>query len=116
MIFKCFWPISVYVKLGEKDLYTPCAYGIHMRDNNVSARVELDSYANKVLAVLKAKYGLTNKSEAINKFAEIYGEEIVEKDAKEKYVKKIIGIANKHLKRYNGKKMSVDELDALCEV
>ncbi len=89
---------------------------MHMEDTSVSARIELDSYANKVLAVLKAKYGLRDKSEAINKFAELYGDEIVEKEANEKYVRKIVEISNNHLKKYGNKKMSVEELDALCEV
>jgi len=82
----------------------------------ISARVELDEYANKVLAVLKAKYGLNDKSEAINKFAELYGDEIVEKEPKEDYVKHILEVTNKHLEKNKNKRMSLKELDALCEV
>jgi len=85
-------------------------------EKNISARIELSPYANKVLAVLKAKYGLKDKSEAINKFVEIYGEEIVEKEANEEYIRKIIEITNKHLARYKNKQMDLEELDALCEV
>ena len=87
-----------------------------MNHKNISARVELNPYANKVLAVLKAKYSLKDKSEAINKFVEIYGEEVVEKEANDKYVKKIMEITNKHLKRYKDRKMSLEQLDRLCEV
>lgn len=88
----------------------------HMEQELISARVELDSYANKVLAVLKAKYSLKDKSEAINKFAELYGDEIVEKEAKEEYVKKMIEGIKEHFKKYGHKSMSVEELDKLCEV
>ena len=88
---------------------------MHMEDTSISARIELDSYANKVLAVLKAKYGLRDKSEAINKFAELYGDEVVEKEANEKYVKRVVEISNNHLKKHGHKKMSIKELDALCE-
>lgn len=85
-------------------------------DSKISARVELTAYANKVLAVLKAKYGLQDKSEAINKFAELYGEEVVEKEANDEYVKHILEVTNKHLERNKGRKMNFKELDALCEI
>ncbi len=85
-------------------------------EKEISARIRLNNYANRVLSVIKAKYGLNDKSEAINKFAEIYGDEIVEKEANEEYVKKIIDIANKHLEKYGHRKMSFEELDRLCEV
>jgi len=87
-----------------------------MEQETISARVELSSYANRVLAVLKAKYGLRDKSEAINKFVEIYGDELVEKEANEEYIKRIIEIANRYLERHKGRRMSFEELDRLCEV
>ncbi|MBS3091463.1 DUF2683 family protein [Candidatus Pacearchaeota archaeon] len=87
-----------------------------MENKTISARVELDNYASKVLAVLKAKYNLKDKSEAINKFAELYGDEVVEKEPKEEYVKHILEVTNKHLERHKNKKMSIKELDALFEV
>ncbi len=82
-------------------------------ENTISARIEINEYANKVLAVLKAKYSLKDKSEAINKFAELYGDDIVEKDAKEEYIKKMIEEVNEHYRKYKDRKMSLDELDAL---
>jgi len=87
-----------------------------METKLISARIELDDYTNKVLAVLKAKYGLKDKSEAIKKFAELYGDEIVEKDAKEEYIKKMIEITDRHIKKYGYKSMSIEELDTLCGV
>jgi hypothetical protein len=87
-----------------------------MNQKTVSARVELNDYANKVLRVLKAKYDLKDKSEAINKFAELYGDEITEKEANEEYTKKVIEIVDKHMKKHGKKKMSLEELDSLCEV
>ena len=98
----------------------PYAYQIHkkleMENNTISARIEISDYSNKVLAVIKAKFGLKDKSEAINKFIELYGDEIVEKQANEEYIKKVIEITNNHLKKYKNKKMSLQELDNLCEV
>lgn len=87
-----------------------------MEQETKSARIEINAYANKVFAVLKAKYGLKDKSEAINKFAELYGEELVEKEANEEYVKKMIDIANNHMKKYGRRTMTFEELDALCEM
>lgn len=80
----------------------------------VSAQVYLDDYTNHVLNVIKAKFGLTDKSEAINKLAEIYGEDYVEKDANGEYVKKILEIDERHFKKYGNRKMTLKELDALC--
>ena len=87
-----------------------------MNQRNISARIELNPYSNKVLSVLKAKYSLRDKSEAINKFMEIFGEEVVEKESNENYIKKVIEITNRHLAKYKDKKMSVEELDRLCEM
>jgi hypothetical protein len=87
-----------------------------MQNQTISARVELGSYANKVLGIIKIKYGLKDKSEALNKFIELYGEDIVEQEATEEYVKKIISLSNTHFKKYESKKMSLQELDKLCEV
>ena len=82
----------------------------------ISARVELDNYSNKVLNIIKIKFGLKDKSEALNKFIELYGEEIMEKEANEEYIKKIIDITKRHFEKYGNKKMALQELDKLCEV
>ncbi|VVB65806.1 Uncharacterised protein [Candidatus Gugararchaeum adminiculabundum] len=82
----------------------------------VFARVTLDDYANRVLNVVKAKFGLRDKSEAINKFVEIYGDELVEREASDAYVKKLLTIEEKHFKKHGKKKMSPRELDELCGV
>ena len=80
----------------------------------VFAQVKLDDYTNRVLNVLKAKFGLKDKSEAINKFAEMYGDELVEKEANDQYVKKVLEIAEKHMKAQGSRKMPLKELDRLC--
>lgn len=82
----------------------------------VFARVDLDDYTNKVLNTIKIKFDLKDKSEAINKFAELCGDEIVEKEAKDQYIKKILQIDEKHLKKYGHRKMTLNELDRLCEL
>ena len=80
----------------------------------VFARLELDDYTNKVLNVIKAKCGLKDKSAALNKFAEMYGDDVVEKEAKDGYIKKVLEIKEMHIRKYGHKKMSIKELDRLC--
>jgi hypothetical protein len=82
----------------------------------VYARVFLNDYANKVLNVVKAKFDLKDKSEAINRFMEMYGEEIVEKEASEEYTKKVIAMTKKHYDQYGAKKMSKKEFNDLFEL
>ena len=86
-----------------------------MKQETVKARVELDSYTNKVLGIIKIKYGLRDKSGAINKFIELYGEEVVEKEVSDEYLRKVVELTGKHMKKYGKRKMGVDELDALIE-
>ncbi len=82
----------------------------------VYARISLNEYANKVLNVIKAKFDLRDKSEAINKFIEIFGDEIVEKEATDKYIKNVLEIEKQHFRKYGQRKMSIQELDKLSEL
>lgn len=82
----------------------------------VLARMELNEYTNQVLNVIKAKFNLHDKSEALNKLAEIAGDEFVEREASDEYIKKVIEIDKRHVKKYGKKKMTLKELDKLCEV
>jgi hypothetical protein len=77
------------------------------------ARVILDDYSNKVVNVVKAKYGLKDKSEALNQFLHTYGQEETDLDAKDEYVEKIEKIIKNHYKKYGYKSMSLEELDEL---
>ena len=80
----------------------------------VFAQIKLNDYTNTVLNVIKAKFGLRDKSEAINKFIELHGEDYVEKDANGEYVKKILDIEERHFKKYGKRKMTLKQLDELC--
>ena len=84
-------------------------------EETISARVNISPYVNKVLGIIKLKYDLKDKSEALNKFVEIYGEEVVEKEVSDDYMKKIVELTDGHFKKYGNKKMSIEELDALIE-
>lgn len=76
----------------------------------VDARVSLSKYSNRVLAVVKAKYDLKDKSRAINKFIETYGENELEREVKDSYVKKLLEIEEEHFKKYGYRHTSLKDL------
>ena len=53
------------------------------------AIVKISERANRVLNIIKAKYGLRDKSEAINVMADEYEEALLEPELRPEYVKKI---------------------------
>jgi len=54
-----------------------------------TAIVKLDENANRVINIVKAKYGMNDKSEAINQIAKEYCEEILEPELKPEYIEKL---------------------------
>jgi hypothetical protein len=75
----------------------------------------VDNYVNRVLGVIKEKFGLRDKSEALAKFVELYGEEFIDKEVDEKVIAEVIDSCNSHIRKYGIRKMSVKELDDLCK-
>ena len=82
----------------------------------VTMNLHVSEYASKGVGVIKEKFGLRSKAEALEKFAEMFGAEFVEKEATDDYIKKLIEIEKKHFEKYSHRKMSLRELDRLCEV
>jgi len=80
----------------------------------ISMSIKVTNYTNRVLGVIKEKFGLKDKAEALNRFAEMYGEEFVERDVSDEVVQEMIKSCDAHIKKYGQRKMSLDELDALC--
>jgi len=72
----------------------------------VNALVQINENANRILNVIKAKYGLKDKSEAINLMAEQYEEDILEPELRPEFIEKIK--STEHLKGIKFK--SIDEL------
>jgi len=48
----------------------------------VSARIKMNNHTNKVLNVIKAQFDLNDKSEALDKFAELCGDLFLNPNAK----------------------------------
>ena len=55
----------------------------------VKAIVEIDEEANKVINVLKAQYGLKDKSQAINEMAKQYKALVLESEIRPEYLREL---------------------------
>lgn len=55
----------------------------------VTAIINISEHTNRILNIIKAKYGLNDKSEAINVLAEEYEKEIIELELKSEYIEKM---------------------------
>lgn len=77
------------------------------------ARFDLDSYSTRVLDVVKGKYGLKNRQEALKKFVEIHGEEYAQMRVEEKVLRELDATHKQHLDTHGFSVISDDELDKL---
>ena len=55
----------------------------------VQAIINISERANRVINIVKAKYGLKDKSEAINIMAEEYQESVMEPELRPEYIEKL---------------------------
>ena len=54
----------------------------------VQAIIDISEHSNRILNIIKAKYDLKDKSEAIDLMAEQYEEEVLEPELRPEYVEK----------------------------
>ena len=54
----------------------------------VQAIINIKEKTNRILNILKAKYGLKDKSQAIDRMAEEYEQEILEPELRPEYIEK----------------------------
>jgi hypothetical protein len=84
-----------------------------MNGNSVTLNLRVTGYGNRVLGVIKEKMGLRDKSEALARFIDMYGEEFVDKEVKDDVVLEAIREAQE-MEKKGLKPMTFDELDRLC--
>ena len=78
----------------------------------VKAIIDINQRTNRLLNIIKAKYGLKDKSEAIDKMAEQYNQEILEPELRPEYVEKIKKLEkNGKFKRYSSVKELREEIE-----
>lgn len=79
----------------------------------VKAMIDIDDHANRIINIVKARYGLQDKSQAINVMAIKYEEDILEPEMRPEFIerlRKIEGEKSVHVggledfrRRYEGK-------------
>jgi len=61
-------------------------------DNMVQAIIDINETTNRALNIIKAKYGLKDKSEAIDKMAQQYLEAVMEPELRPEFIKRALRI------------------------
>ncbi len=79
----------------------------------VSLNLKARKYTSKVLGVIKEAYGLKDRGEALDKFAEMYGQEFVDREVREEVVRDLITSCEEHIKKHGFRKRTFKELDEL---
>ena len=62
----------------------------------VQAIINIEEHTNRILNIVKAKYGLKDKSSAIDFMATEYEEEILEPELRPEYIEKAIKISKQN--------------------
>lgn len=65
----------------------------------VYMNLNVSEYTSRVIDVIKAKYGARDKSEAIELYFKDYGAEYIEPEVKPEYLKKLLAISEREVKR-----------------
>ena len=73
----------------------------------------MDDYTARVLDVIKGKFGLKNRSEALKKLALEAGNDYIELAPNEMVLKELDEIYESHKRKYGNRKMSDAELRKL---
>ena len=75
----------------------------------VQSIIDLNEREDRILNIVKAKFGLKNKSQAISMLAKIYEESFLEPELRPEYLKKLETLKKRG--RYVGPFSSVEEFD-----
>ena len=81
----------------------------------VTMNIKANNYTSRVLGVVKEKYGLNDKGEALNKFVEMFGDEFVDREVKEGIIKDVIESCNYHIEKNNFRTRTTKDLRKLIE-
>jgi len=84
-------------------------------NREVTVNLKVKDYTNRVLGVVKEKYGLRDKGDAMDKFAEMYGDEFVDREVKEEVIREVIESCNRHIKKYGFRSRSTKDLRKIIE-
>ena len=79
----------------------------------IQARIEMNDYTARVLDVIKGKFGLKNRSEALKKLALEAGNDYIELAPNEMVLKELDAIYDGHKRKHGNRKMNDAELKNL---
>jgi len=83
--------------------------------NQVNMNLKVNEYTSRVLGVIKEKYGLKDKAQALDKFTQMYGEEYADREIKDEIVREVIESCDRHIKKYGFRTRTVDDLRKLIK-
>lgn len=84
-------------------------------NKTVAVNIRVKDYTSRVLGVVKEKFGLRDKGQALDKFAEMYGEEFVDREIKEEVIREVIESCERHIKKYGFRSRTVADLRKIIE-
>ncbi len=80
----------------------------------VNLNLKIDSESNRILEIIKAVYGLSNKAEAVEKLVRENGVKLVEPELREEFLAEIVSGTREWERKYKFKrKMTMNEVDEL---
>ncbi len=81
--------------------------------SGVTLNLRVDAYTNRVLGVIKEAFGLRSKSEALQKFVQLRGDEFLREQVSDQVLQELKAIDEAHTKKYGFRKMTKRQLDEL---
>jgi len=76
----------------------------------VTMNLKANNYTSRVLGVIKEKYSLNDKGEALNKFVEMFGDEFVDREVKDEVIKDVIESCNYHIKKNGFRSRTIKDI------
>lgn len=76
----------------------------------VNINLKVKDYTSRVLGVVKEKFGLKDKGQALDKFADLYGDDFIDKEIRDEVVKEVIESCERHIKKYGFRSRSAAEI------
>jgi hypothetical protein len=79
-------------------------------NKTITMNIKVDNYTSRVLGVIKEKYGLKDKGEALDRFANLFGDDFVEREVKEDVIKDVIESCKKHIEKYGFRSTTLKDI------
>lgn len=67
----------------------------------VQAIIKLGEHENRLLTIVRGKFGLKNKSEAVNFIIDQYGEELLEPELRPEYKEELLKVDRGKFKKFS---------------